>query len=173
MAPPQCTFMVLAPTMTTMLSQLSTTLHPSLHTILLLSLPLHPHQCIRDPSIKFLPPHLHHPRSQLNLPCPLFPLNPHLHLSQHLLLIKHLIKSTTHLSTTVNKNMHLIMPVDTTVMDIMAMAMARRPTLPLRPTLGMLLKAMEVTDTAISMNTVNPNMATVIKMDMELTILED
>merc|ERR1740129_2112517 len=156
MAPPQCTFMVLAPTMTTMLSQLSTTLHPSLHTILLLSLPLHPHQCIRDPSIKFLPLHLHHPRSQLNLPCPLFPLNPHLHLSLHLLLIKHLIKSTTNLSTTVNKNMHLIMPVDTTVMDTTditdtmdtrAMAMVRRPTLPLRPMLDMLLKAMEVTDT--------------------------
>ena len=50
-------------------------------------------------------------------------------------------------------------------MDIMAMARPMvRPTLPLRPTLGMLLKAMEVTDTAISMNTVNPNMATVIKM---------
>ena len=48
-------------------------------------------------------------------------------------------------------------------MDIMAMAMVRRPTLPLRPTLDMLLKAMEVTDTAISMNTVNPNMAMVIK----------
>ena len=62
MAHPQCTFMVLVPIMTTMWSQPSTTLHPSLHTILLLSLPLHPHQCIRDPSIKFLPPHLHHPR---------------------------------------------------------------------------------------------------------------
>ena len=83
----------------------------------------------------------------------------------------------------VNKNMHLIMPVDTTVMDttdttditdtldtldIMdIMGMARptvRPTLPLRPTLGTLLKGMEVTDTVILMNTVNPNMAMVIKM---------
>ena len=83
----------------------------------------------------------------------------------------------------VNKNMHLIMPADTTVMDTMdtmdttdtldtldimdIMGMARptvRPTLPLRPTLGMLLKAMEVMDMGILMNTVNPNMATVIKM---------
>ena len=51
------------------------------------------------------------------------------------------------------------------IMDIMGMArLTVRPTLPLRPTLGMLLKAMEVTDTAILMNTVNPNMDMVIKM---------
>ena len=48
-------------------------------------------------------------------------------------------------------------------MDITAMA-TKRHTLPLRPMLGMLLKAMEVMDTAILMNTVNPNMAMVIKM---------